>query len=460
MEQRENRFKKLRRINKPEAQDEDEVIESINKKLKTERNQPIVSQNFQGLYDYDSDSGSQKLNKENKENAPKRQVHHSERNVVALDGSDERKLKKMDSKSMQEEKPFSLNEKNTTDSDGNDSPLKSIDSEATSERTRLKRLKKLFDPNETKETIEEEERKDEPECPICISKIETESARINCCNHIFCFDCIKDWSERANQCPLCKKRFSKIQKYSRSGVKINEMRIKFKDQDFEEPAFEVIENTDEACYECGSASDMQRLLVCDECHFYCCHTYCCTPPLRRVPIDPWFCNFCRTDDVNEGRSVNRNRGTAQRDHTHQRRPVESASRRNNLNRSNESAVTQSIRNSLPDDSFLKQLFAAADKEQEKKRVSKKKRILDENSILKNYLKDDVDETKRRRSKSTKKRTSRKTDSSKERSRSKSAKSKKAVRRTSKSKRNSRSVKRTADKKKKTVKKKVNTKKNK
>jgi len=460
MEQRENRFKKLRRINKPEAQDEDEVIESINKKLKTERNQPIVSQNFQGLYDYDSDTGSQKLNKENKENAPKRQVHHSERNVVALDGSDERKLKKMDSKSMQEEKPFSLNEKNTTDSDGNDSPLKSIDSEATSERTRLKRLKKLFDPNETKETIEEEERKDEPECPICISKIETESARINCCNHIFCFDCIKDWSERANQCPLCKKRFSKIQKYSRSGVKINEMRIKFKDQDFEEPAFEVIENTDEACYECGSASDMQRLLVCDECHFYCCHTYCCTPPLRRVPIDPWFCNFCRTDDVNEGRSVNRNRGTAQRDHTHQRRPVESASRRNNLNRSNESAVTQSIRNSLPDDSFLKQLFAAADKEQEKKRVSKKKRILDENSILKNYLKDDVDETKRRRSKSTKKRTSRKTDSSKERSRSKSAKSKKAVRRTSKSKRNSRSVKRTADKKKKTVKKKVNTKKNK
>jgi len=460
MEQRENRFKKLRRINKPEAQDEDEVIESINKKLKTERNQPIVSQNFQGLYDYDSDSGSQKLNKENKENAPKRQVHHSERNVVALDGSDERKLKKMDSKSMQEEKPFSLNEKNTTDSDGNDSPLKSIDSDATSERTRLKRLKKLFDPNETKETIEEEERKDEPECPICISKIETESARINCCNHIFCFDCIKDWSERANQCPLCKKRFSKIQKYSRSGVKINEMRIKFKDQDFEEPAFEVIENTDEACYECGSASDMQRLLVCDECHFYCCHTYCCTPPLRRVPIDPWFCNFCRTDDVNEGRSVNRNRGTAQRDHTHQRRPVESASRRNNLNRSNESAVTQSIRNSLPDDSFLKQLFAAADKEQEKKRVSKKKRILDENSILKNYLKDDVDETKRRRSKSTKKRTSRKTDSSKERSRSKSAKSKKAVRRTSKSKRNSRSVKRTADKKKKTVKKKVNTKKNK
>jgi len=228
-------------------------------------------------------------------------------------------------------------------------------------------------------------------------------------------------------------------------------------------------NTDEACYECGSASDMQRLLVCDECHFYCCHTYCCTPPLRRVPIDPWFCNFCRTDNVDEGRNVNRDRGTAQRDHTSrsrgQRRPAERTPRRNNLNRSNtarsnESAVTQSIRNSLPDDSFLKQLFDAVDKEQDKKRVSKKQRILEENSILKKYLKDDEGETKRRRSKSTKKRTSRKTESSKERSRSKSAKPKRAVKRTSKSKKTSRSVKRTGDKKKKTVKKKVNTKKNK
>jgi len=128
--------------------------------------------------------------------------------------------------------------KNTADSDGNNSPDQSGGSP---ERLRLKRLKKILNPSETKESFEEEI-KDEPECPICLSKIEKDSARINCCNHIFCFDCIKEWTDVANQCPLCKKRISRIQKFSADGVKINEVRIKFKEQEFQEPEFETIES--------------------------------------------------------------------------------------------------------------------------------------------------------------------------------------------------------------------------
>ena len=204
---------------------------------------------------------------------------------------------------------------------------------------------------------------------------------------------------------------------------------------------------------------MQRLLVCDQCHFYCCHTYCCSPPLRRVPIDPWYCNFCRPDNMEAARPVNRDR-EAQRSRNNrvQRSPPENPpARRNNLSRtntmrSNESAVTQSIRNSLAEDSFLKRLFDVVDKEQDG--LSKKKRTQQENSLFREFTEK---ETKRRPSKSTKKTTKRKSrksekskDSSRERSRSKSAKSK-AIRR--KPKERSRSIKRTGDKKKRVTKKK-------
>ena len=35
---------------------------------------------------------------------------------------------------------------------------------------------------------------------------------IECCNHAFCFECIKRWSETENTCPMCKKRFNAIKR--------------------------------------------------------------------------------------------------------------------------------------------------------------------------------------------------------------------------------------------------------
>ena len=32
------------------------------------------------------------------------------------------------------------------------------------------------------------------------------------CGHIYCFNCITSWANRANKCPLCKSKFNVIKK--------------------------------------------------------------------------------------------------------------------------------------------------------------------------------------------------------------------------------------------------------
>lgn len=43
-----------------------------------------------------------------------------------------------------------------------------------------------------------------------IEKITKSLGKIACV-HLFCFDCIRDWSQITNSCPLCKKDFLKIE---------------------------------------------------------------------------------------------------------------------------------------------------------------------------------------------------------------------------------------------------------
>jgi len=50
-------------------------------------------------------------------------------------------------------------------------------------------------------------------CCICLEVPTQENeARVDNCEHIFCFTCIEKWSERENTCPLCKSRFGRIER--------------------------------------------------------------------------------------------------------------------------------------------------------------------------------------------------------------------------------------------------------
>lgn len=57
-------------------------------------------------------------------------------------------------------------------------------------------------------------REDEEEkhiCAICREGL-SEVGTIDSCPHLFCFTCIKKWSQTENTCPMCKERFTRIKK--------------------------------------------------------------------------------------------------------------------------------------------------------------------------------------------------------------------------------------------------------
>lgn len=85
-------------------------------------------------------------------------------------------------------------------------------------------------PGNLKTDPDEDEKKQECDsnCCICMTEPEPqEVAFINGCEHSFCFGCIEKWADRENTCPLCKARFTKIErrqktKRGKSTVKVKE----------------------------------------------------------------------------------------------------------------------------------------------------------------------------------------------------------------------------------------------
>ena len=49
-------------------------------------------------------------------------------------------------------------------------------------------------------------------CAICLNDMEeNKKAHIDCCSHLFCYDCIKTWAGKfENKCPLCKQKLNEI----------------------------------------------------------------------------------------------------------------------------------------------------------------------------------------------------------------------------------------------------------
>lgn len=95
-------------------------------------------------------------------------------------------------------------------------------------------------PPGSSKTDESEEEVKTASCCICMDEPKpADLANISGCDHLFCFECIEKWSERENTCPLCKVRFSKIDRVNKSRRKSsggggdrakNTKRVKQKDQ--------------------------------------------------------------------------------------------------------------------------------------------------------------------------------------------------------------------------------------
>ncbi|XP_040008224.1 PHD and RING finger domain-containing protein 1-like isoform X2 [Xiphias gladius] len=136
-------------------------------------------------------------------------------------------------------------------------------------------------------------------CYICLSHFERQTvASLENCRHVFCLECILQWSQTANTCPVDRISFDFIEQRQRPGGGIQK-KIKVRAQrrhadDEEEVSDPVI------CEECGRSDRGHRLLVCVHCDSGY-HMDCLTPSLNTGPEGDWICPECavspqHTDD--------------------------------------------------------------------------------------------------------------------------------------------------------------------
>ena len=67
-----------------------------------------------------------------------------------------------------------------------------------------------------------------------LAEIQQEMGKLDACTHLFCFECIKDWSAVTNECPMCKRRFNEISKLlleeGQAPQKLEAVKVEFKKQ--------------------------------------------------------------------------------------------------------------------------------------------------------------------------------------------------------------------------------------
>ena len=115
--------------------------------------------------------------------------------------------------------------------------------------------------------------------------------KVNSCNHVFHIGCIMNWTKTSNACPVCRKRFTSIEKVgedekkcktvTRSVVSNNRSSRRSRNRDSSSSSF---------CILCGQSNHPENLMLCDG---YCgtaCHAFCLG--LDGVPEGNWFCEKC------------------------------------------------------------------------------------------------------------------------------------------------------------------------
>uniref|UniRef100_A0A3B3UBI2 PHD-type domain-containing protein n=1 Tax=Poecilia latipinna TaxID=48699 RepID=A0A3B3UBI2_9TELE len=128
-------------------------------------------------------------------------------------------------------------------------------------------------------------------CYICLCPFEKQTVgSLDQCHHFFCFQCIYQWSQTANTCPVDRISFAFIHQRRCPGGDIQKKGLKVtprrNDDDTEDDWRNIV-----ICEECGRSGRRDRLLVCRLCDSGY-HMDCLTPPLDTVPEGDWMCPEC------------------------------------------------------------------------------------------------------------------------------------------------------------------------
>lgn len=136
-------------------------------------------------------------------------------------------------------------------------------------------------------------------CPICLEKIK-DCSKLDVCLHQFCQECIDQWSNLSNTCPVCKEEFKKITYLHKDKTIEKKVKArKFTPEEEEEESW--LENCSESCMVCGKSDNQHLLLVCDKCNYNICHVDCAG--LELIPDGEWVCSDCSKKKRNRKRNV-------------------------------------------------------------------------------------------------------------------------------------------------------------
>ena len=122
------------------------------------------------------------------------------------------------------------------------------------------------------------------QCLVCMDLMQPEQIRgtLECGHSAFCLQCIRDWANITNRCPLCSSRFHTI-KSSHGAFTVE-------DKDQPKPVEDEPFLVETRCLVCGSDTDEAIMLLCDQCDNGF-HTTCLG--LQGIPhLEQWYCDDC------------------------------------------------------------------------------------------------------------------------------------------------------------------------
>ncbi|XP_045769357.1 PHD and RING finger domain-containing protein 1 isoform X2 [Maniola jurtina] len=134
-------------------------------------------------------------------------------------------------------------------------------------------------------------------CSICLLRFTDQEVGIpESCEHIFCLDCILEWSKNVNTCPVDRMLFNSIVVRACMGGRVVRTQPVQVQRRSSVDTFVMIEELT-VCEVCSSAEGEETMLLCDRCDLGY-HMQCLSPPLTEIPPDMWLCPNCRdTDDA-------------------------------------------------------------------------------------------------------------------------------------------------------------------
>ncbi|KAK7911270.1 hypothetical protein PG985_013751 [Apiospora marii] len=129
-----------------------------------------------------------------------------------------------------------------------------------------------------------------------VSDEDSKIAEIEICGHVLHDVCLRQWTGKANSCPICRQTFNSVIVYDRvGGNKLDSYAVADKKQiaEFDAPAW-LAENPEpeepaQPCPICNRSDQEDILLLCDSCDAPY-HTHCIG--LDHVPRGHWFCMEC------------------------------------------------------------------------------------------------------------------------------------------------------------------------